>query len=132
MGHARVRKKLARETTGMCLQRQRGAIWGDAQKEGSNMKIAVLVITVLLLSGCGGSKIDGTYCHRFAGCYAFRSNGTVLISTPMGTELEMKYEVDGNKIKLVDRQGNVHLVMTMLEDGSIRGPIGVILAKQKQ
>src|SRR6266567_513447 len=48
------------------------------------MKIAVLVITVLLLSGCGGSKIDGTYCNKSSdlvvACYTFRSNGTVLYS----------------------------------------------------
>jgi hypothetical protein len=93
------------------------------------MKIAVLVIAALLLSGCG-SKIDGTYCDnsRLA-CYTFRSNGTVLISAG-GSEIEMKYEVDDDKIKLVDRQGNVHLVMTMLKDGSIQGMIGMKLTKQ--
>ncbi len=62
------------------------------------MKIAVLVITVLRLSGCG-SKIDGTYCDSSGAlCDTFRSKGTVLMSA-VGTEVEMKYEVDGDKIK---------------------------------
>jgi hypothetical protein len=101
------------------------------------MKIAVLVITVLLLSGCG-SKINGTYCTNsrsvaagFGACYTFRSNGTVLMSAA-GMEFELKYEVDGNKIKLIDGQGNIHLVMTMLEDGSIQGSPAGTLTKQKQ
>ncbi len=94
------------------------------------MKIAVLVITVLLLSGCGGSKIDGTYCNKSSdlvvACYTFRSNGTVLYSAA-GMEFEMKYEVEGDKIKVMDRQGNGSLVLTVLEDGSIQGnPVGLM------
>lgn len=87
-----------------------------------------------LFSSVGGSKIDGTYCNKSSdlvvSCYTFRSNGTVLISAA-GTEFEMKYEVDGDEIKFVDRQGNVHLVITMLKDGSIQGMMGMILTKQK-
>jgi len=95
------------------------------------MKKAVLVITVLLLSGCGGSKIDGTYCDRSVGaCYAFRTNGTVTYSV-MGMEVEMKYEVDGDKIKiLTGPQGSASMVLTMLKDGSIQGQMGMILKKE--
>jgi hypothetical protein len=90
-------------------------------KGKSNMKGAVLVIAVLLLSGCGGSQIDGTYCDRNRiGCFTFRSNGTVLMSVA-GMEVEMKYEVDGDKIQLMDRQGNRSVVLTMMKDGSIEG-----------
>ena len=103
------------------------------------MKIAVLVIAVLLLSGCG-SKIDGTYCDSSGAlCYTFASNGTVLMSTKSaygigGLEGEMKYEVDGDKIKILTApQGGASLVLTMLKDGPIQGPMGVMkLTKEKK
>jgi hypothetical protein len=99
-------------------------------KGRSNMKIAILVIAVLLVSGCvsgQGSKIDGTYCDSSNGpayviCLKFRSNGTVLTSG-MGIETELKYEVDGDKIKIMGTpQGS--LVLTMLKDGSIQSGAG--------
>jgi hypothetical protein len=101
------------------------------KKGRSNMKIAILLITALLLSGCG-SKIDGTYCDRSVGaCYTFRSNGTVLMSVA-GTEVEMKYEVDGDKIEIAMGTPQGGPSLTMLKDGSIQGPIGMKLTKQKQ
>jgi hypothetical protein len=96
------------------------------------MKLGILVIAVLLLSGCG-SKIDGTYTDSSRTVtYTFKSNGTVLMSVA-GSEVEMKYEVEGDKIKiLMAPQGGASLVMTMLKDGSIQGPIGMKLTKQKK
>ncbi len=98
------------------------------------MKTAVLVIAVLLLSACG-SKLDGTYSDRSGTLtYTFRSNGTVLMSmSTMGvaTEHEMKYEVDGDKIKIGAPQGGSSLVLTLLKDGSIQSPLG-IMTKRKQ
>ncbi len=96
------------------------------------MKIDILVIAVLLLSGCG-SKIDGTYTDSSRTVtYTFKSNGTVLMST-MGTEVELKYEVDGDKIKIQTApQGSASLVLTLLDDGSIQGPMGIKLTKEKK
>jgi len=97
------------------------------------MKIGILVIAVLLLSGCG-SKIDGTYTDSSRTVtYTFKSNGTVLMST-MGTEVELKYEVDGDKIKIQTGapQGSASLVLTLLDDGSIQGPMGIKLTKEKK
>ena len=100
------------------------------------MKTAVLVLAVLLLSGCG-SKLDGTYCDGSGMlCYTFKSNGTVLMSTNMKSvgggvnEVEMKYVVDGDKIKIL--AGPLTSILTILKDGSIQGPMGVMkLTTQK-
>jgi Family of unknown function (DUF5640) len=94
------------------------------------MKMAALAISILLLSACG-SKINGTYSDDSGTIsYTFKSDGTVLMST-MGTGVELKYEVDGNKIKVLVAP-QAALVLTLLDDGSIEGPMGVKLTKQKK
>jgi len=97
------------------------------------MKFILLSAVVFLLFACGvfsgGSTLDGTYCGKFSGikvCYIFKPNGKmynkVMDKLPMGMELlkmeiEVNYEVDGNKIRLLHPQGTV--LLTILEDGSI-------------
>jgi hypothetical protein len=46
----------------------------------------------------------------------------------------MKYEVDGDKIKIgAGPQAGASMVVTMLKDGSIQGPMGVMkLTTQKK
>jgi outer membrane lipopolysaccharide assembly protein LptE/RlpB len=93
------------------------------------MKRLFLLSAALLLAACG-SKLDGTYTDGSGMMsYTFKSNGK-MAQTVMGTEVEMNYEVDGNKVKLITPQGK--LVMTLLEDGSIQGPMGMKLTKQKK
>jgi hypothetical protein len=48
----------------------------------------------------------------------------------MGMAIEMNYEVDGNKVKLIAPQGT--FVLALLEDGSIQGPMGSKFVKQKK
>jgi outer membrane lipopolysaccharide assembly protein LptE/RlpB len=97
-------------------------------KKGFHMKKLFLLSVVLLLSACG-SKLDGTYADKNGMLsYTFKSNGKTYQSA-MGMEVELDYEVDGNKIKLVTPQGN--MIMTLLDDGSIESPMG-ILTKQKK
>ena len=93
------------------------------------MKKFLSLALVLLLLACG-SKVDGTYADK-AGLisYTFKSNGKVS-QTSMGMTIEMNYEVEGDKIKLMAAQG-VSIVMTLKEDGSIEGPLGN-LTKQKK
>ena len=93
------------------------------------MKRFVMLSAVLLLSACG-SGLDGTYSDKSGMVsYTFNSGGKMTQSA-MGMEAEMKYEVDGKKVKLITPQGN--LILTLLDDGSIQGPMGVKLEKQKK
>lgn len=92
------------------------------------MKNWFLLFTVLLLSACG-SKLEGTYADGSGSMrYSFNSNGKVSQSLG-GMEYEMDYKVEGNKIKIMS--GDNAMVMNLLEDGSIQGPMGIKLTKQK-
>jgi hypothetical protein len=44
--------------------------------------------------------------------------------------MEMKYEVDGENLKLITPQGTQ--VYTILKDGSIQAPMGIKLVKRTQ
>lgn len=91
------------------------------------MKKLLLLCAALLLSACG-SGLDGTYADKDGMVsYTFNSGGKMTQSA-MGMEVEMKYEIDGKKVKLITPQGN--LILTLLDDGSIQGPMGVKLLKK--
>lgn len=94
-----------------------------------SMKKLILVLGVICLFGCGRS-LDGTYSDSLGITnYKFESNGKVYISTPLGIETEQRYAVDGAKVRIGEGQGNI--VMTVLGDGSISGPMGIRLVKAK-
>jgi hypothetical protein len=80
-------------------------------------------------NGFGAKKLDGTYADTLGVTeYQFKPGGKVFMST-MGTEIELTYEVDGDKVKLISPQGT--LVLTLLKDGSIQGPMGMTLTKRE-
>lgn len=79
------------------------------------MKKLFLVSMILLLSACG-SKLDGTYKNNDGLQLTFNSNGTVS-TTMLDMEMELSYEVNGNKIKVQFPQGDQ--IWTLKEDGSI-------------
>jgi len=92
------------------------------------MKTWFIVAFVASLSACG-SGLDGTYTDEMGVVsYTFSSGGKVAVTT-MGIETETEYRVEDGKVKIGSPQGS--LVMTILEDGSIQGPLGVRLTKQK-
>ena len=91
------------------------------------MKIWLTLALVVSLAACG-SGLDGTYTDESGmGSYIFRPGGKVTL-TMMGVETETDYTVEGRKVKIESPQGV--LVMTILEDGSIQGPMGMILTKR--
>lgn len=92
------------------------------------MKKIIAVAIAVLLSACG-SGLDGTYKDEMGiSSYTFKS-GKVIVSA-MGVGSEMDYKVEDGKVKIVSPQGT--MVMNILQDGSIEGPMGIKLTKQKE
>jgi hypothetical protein len=57
----------------------------------------------------------------------FESGGKVYMKA-MGMETEMKYEVDGKRVKFVGPQGN--MILNIQDDGSLEG-LGTKFSKKK-
>lgn len=92
------------------------------------MKKYFIVAIAFLLSACG-SGLDGTYKDQMGvTSYTFKS-GKVIVSA-MGIGSEMDYKVEDGKVKITSPEGT--MVMNILEDGSIEGPMGVKLTKQEK
>ena len=93
------------------------------------MKLMFLLIAALSLSACAPS-LDGTYADQTGVItVTFKSNGRMSQSM-MGFETEYDYKVEANKIKLLTPQGI--LILTLDDDGSIHGPMGITLLKRKK
>lgn len=100
------------------------------------MKRAVLLVFSLLLVSACGQKLEGTTYESSRPVlgitsFKFERGGKVYVSV-MGQETELKYEVDGNKVKIISPQGNQ--ILPLLEDGStIEGGMafGTLRLKQK-
>lgn len=87
-----------------------------------------LGLLAALLSACSAG-LDGTYADGVGLTrYTFRSDGTVTLRM-MGTEVEMPYAVEGDKIKVGPPDNR--LVLTRRPDGSLEGPLGVTLTRQQ-
>ena len=89
----------------------------------------VLTLAVLFVLAACGAKLDGTYTDQMGiVSYTFTPDGKVTSET-MGIKFEQKYELDGNKVKIVMPTGA--MVMTLNEDGSIDGAVGKLTKKKK-
>lgn len=92
------------------------------------MKKTIIALFCLFLAACG-SKLSGTYTDALGiTSYKFEPGGKVYVSA-MGIETEWKYEVDGKKVKIEGAQGNI--VLTMMDDGSLQGPLDIKLTKKQ-
>ncbi len=84
----------------------------------------------MFLAACG-SSLDGTYADESGSLkYTFDSDGTVQHDMMGMAKMEMKYEVDGDEIKIFSEGGGPTVIMTLKEDGSIEGGMGIILTLQ--
>ncbi len=87
-----------------------------------------MLTAMLLLAACG-AKVEGTYADPTGLTkYEFVSGGKVYVSL-LGVKTEMKYEVDGRHVKIITGESNQ--VLTLLDDGSLEGPLGIKLKKQQ-
>jgi hypothetical protein len=88
-------------------------------------KFAAIVLSVLCVTACD-SGFEGTYSdERGLAEYKFTSDGVVSMSA-MGSETEMPFEVEENKIK-IGSDSEAKVVLTLAEDGVIKGPGGINL-----
>lgn len=94
------------------------------------MKALIILSAALLLAACGQS-LDGTYADKQGMMtMAFGSGSKVIVGMPLVGKVEMKYEVEGENLKLITPQGTQ--VYTLLKDGSIQAPMGIKLVKRSQ
>ena len=92
------------------------------------MKKILLISLLALLAACG-AKIDGTYADEMGvTTYTFKSGKVIVSALGMGTEMD--YKVEDDKVKITSPQGT--MVMDILADGSIQGPLGIKLVKQAE
>lgn len=99
-----------------------------APGKGDIMRKLMVLAALAALTACG-SGLEGTYRDETGMMtYTFKSDGT-MYQTVMGTEMEVPYEMDGEKILIGGPEGR--MVMTLLDDGSIQGPMGMKLTKRE-
>lgn len=93
------------------------------------MKKWLLVALVTLLAACG-PRISGTYTDPMGlTSFTFKSGDKVAMTT-MGIETELNYTVDDSKVKIGSEKGA--MVLTILEDGSLKGPVGIKFTKKQE
>lgn len=79
--------------------------------------LLALVLSVAGLAACGGG-FEGTYADEMGVVsYTFKSDGTVTVTGPFGSEVEMEYEKDGDRVLV--GSGGARQVLDILEDGSL-------------
>lgn len=95
-------------------------------------KVSSIFFLAFLLTACGQS-LEGTYSDESGMIeYKFESNGKVFVyANVMGieSEAELKYEIDGERLKIFDAGGAGNMIMKLNDDDSISGPMGIRLTK---
>lgn len=93
------------------------------------LKLIGALFLAIVLTACGSSGPEGTYTDKGGIEVTFQSNGKVIAKNE-GSEMELSYELEGNKIKIKMGQGRSE-IWTLEEDGSITVPDGGKLIKKK-
>ncbi|HET8711596.1 MAG TPA: hypothetical protein VFM32_09480 [Spongiibacteraceae bacterium] len=92
------------------------------------MKKLILVALVAFLSACG-PRLSGTYSDSLGlTSLTFKSGGKVAMQT-MGVETETGYEIEDGQVKIGGDKAK--MVLKLLEDGSLQGPLGMKLVKHE-
>jgi len=100
----------------------------------NTLKLALVVLLSMLLSACGDG-MTGTYTGGLAEdqVLTFHGNGKATQETA-GMEVQLEYEVDGDRIKLrnPDQPGTTLVLTRKDADTLTGGPMGVLEFKRKQ
>lgn len=90
-------------------------------------KLGIAGVLCALLSACGGG-LSGTFEDEMGmSTYTFHGGGRVVQSSELaGVEVEMNYEMDGDKVRIThpEAQGAT-LVLTRIDDDTLSGPMGI-------
>lgn len=97
--------------------------------------MALALLPALLLAGCGGG-LRGTFEDEMGfTTLTFEAGGKVVQSSPMsGAEVELAYEVDGDRIRILQPEAgtDVALVLTRVDEDTLTGPMGFRYERRKQ
>lgn len=92
------------------------------------MKNVLVVALITLLTACG-TRISGTYVDPMGmTSLTFTSSDEVAMTT-MGIETKLNYTVEDDKVKIGSEKSA--MVLTMLEDGTLQGPLGIKFTRKK-
>lgn len=91
------------------------------------MKKLLLLTLFIFLSACG-SRLSGTYKDATGITSLTFQSGSKVAMTTLGIETELDYSIEDDKVKIGSDKSR--LVLTILNDGSLQGPLGVTLTKQ--
>lgn len=89
------------------------------------ISVAILLIWVTLLTGCGGG-LSGTYSDRRGMMSIKFDSSKAYMKFADGTAVEAPYKLDGDKVILKNPRGPGNLMLTRNEDGSLEGPLGTL------
>lgn len=93
------------------------------------MKHTIATFAVALVLTACGSGINGTYSDDSGMVsYQFESGGK-MYTKAMGMESELRYSVDGDRVK-IEVPGGGNMIMTLNKDGTLKGPMGMVLKKK--
>lgn len=82
---------------------------------------------VLALGACGGG-LRGTFEDEMGmSAWSFEGGGRVVQSSALaGVEVEMRYEVDGDKVRISHPEaGGASMVLTRIDKDTLSGPMGI-------
>jgi hypothetical protein len=83
----------------------------------------LLCALCVVLAGCGGDGLEGTYHTDGGGFTLDFKDGKVTVTT-IGESETFDYKVDGNKITIVKFDEGKDLELTRNSDGSLNSPVG--------
>jgi hypothetical protein len=90
------------------------------------------MVLACALAACGDG-MQGRYKDDYGmGALTFDGDGKVVQSSEMaGVEVEMEYEVDGDRIRLSNPQApGATLVLTRIDSETLSGPMGIKYRRQ--
>lgn len=95
---------------------------------GGLSKVLAIAFICLTMSGCNGDRtLEGTYHHTGGAPITLDFKGNKVTFTIAGESKTLDYKVDGDKVTIIDPDGNV--VFTRNADGSLNAPVGTFAKK---